>query len=678
MSASLCLLTSTTLGALLGLGWWAAYSPPAWPLGPVVGVHALIGLVLWAFSHFTSKLLCSRWAALAHLRGLPAPALGLALGWGLTPAVLSPWQQAGLLGGKSGFALACAVVALGSALGIAAGAALRARRGLGLGLGLGLVALGGVGLQAGRARIPQEAQPTAQAAAGEDFAPGRVLVYGIDGADWRVLDPLLARGELPTLAGLIARGASGVLRSVEPLASPVVWTSVFTGRSPAGHGLVDWHRSDARSRTVPTLWDIWGAQGRSSLVVNVPGSWPPAEVPLGTLLAGFPIPGLTSGDKGHSLGHLVQSAEAPAGAVPRVQAQARGGRFTAEVPIAMPAMEPRLGVGNALIDALGRERVLPARGYTLALDLRPGPEGLELAGDFEGAPLRVAVGTWSPWLRVRRPGLEATLRVFVLRADAGGVELFLTPAFQAPEAPRFAWATGLPEGLDLWADGVPYIVEGLGWTAHRDPAVAALVPPMILDVQARQSQAVEQAAAAVRYDLIATVFTATDRLQHAFWHSHEPARYPAFTPPAGSAERDWVEAAYRQADAALGRLLAVLPADTLVLVVSDHGADASDGRMEEGEAGHRAEGVWIAAGPPVQATAERRELSVLDVVPTLLRCVQVPGAQDLEGRADPALCPTVPERAPVATWLGARGSGGATVVSEDQLQQIKELGYMED
>jgi predicted AlkP superfamily phosphohydrolase/phosphomutase len=41
----------------------------------------------------------------------------------------------------------------------------------------------------------------------------RVLIVGWDGADWEILDPLLAAGDLPNLAKLIARGQRGVSRS---------------------------------------------------------------------------------------------------------------------------------------------------------------------------------------------------------------------------------------------------------------------------------------------------------------------------------------------------------------------------------------------------------------------------------------------------------------------------------
>ena len=67
----------------------------------------------------------------------------------------------------------------------------------------------------------------------------RILVVGWDGADWDILDPLLAAGELPHLARLIERGRRGVSRSCTPSHSWAAWPTFLTGRDPAGHGVFD-------------------------------------------------------------------------------------------------------------------------------------------------------------------------------------------------------------------------------------------------------------------------------------------------------------------------------------------------------------------------------------------------------------------------------------------------------
>lgn len=72
----------------------------------------------------------------------------------------------------------------------------------------------------------------------------RVLLVAWDGADWKIIRPLLEKNELPTLARLIATGASGDLETIWPTLSPVIWTSVATGTSVEKHQIRGfWHPS---------------------------------------------------------------------------------------------------------------------------------------------------------------------------------------------------------------------------------------------------------------------------------------------------------------------------------------------------------------------------------------------------------------------------------------------------
>ncbi|MBW2269801.1 MAG: alkaline phosphatase family protein [Deltaproteobacteria bacterium] len=66
---------------------------------------------------------------------------------------------------------------------------------------------------------------------------GRALLVGIDGASPKLVAELIGRGELPNLAALAERGASGTLRSLEPILSPRIWTTMATGKLPEEHGI---------------------------------------------------------------------------------------------------------------------------------------------------------------------------------------------------------------------------------------------------------------------------------------------------------------------------------------------------------------------------------------------------------------------------------------------------------
>lgn len=80
----------------------------------------------------------------------------------------------------------------------------------------------------------------------------KVLIVAADGLTWQVLRPLLAAGEMPNLAQMVASGASGELATTVPTLSPVIWTTIATGKSADKHGIRGfWHKAPA------------GAQGRT-------------------------------------------------------------------------------------------------------------------------------------------------------------------------------------------------------------------------------------------------------------------------------------------------------------------------------------------------------------------------------------------------------------------------------
>jgi predicted AlkP superfamily phosphohydrolase/phosphomutase len=121
-----------------------------------------------------------------------------------------------------------------------------------------------------------------------------VVVIGLDGATLRVMDPLLANNELPTLAALSARGAHGILESFPPGASPVVWTTIVTGVSPERHGIRGFlARQPGRplagtvpstDRKVPALWNVASDAGLRVGVIGWWATWP-AEAIHGFVVA---------------------------------------------------------------------------------------------------------------------------------------------------------------------------------------------------------------------------------------------------------------------------------------------------------------------------------------------------------------------------------------------------------
>jgi predicted AlkP superfamily phosphohydrolase/phosphomutase len=136
--------------------------------------------------------------------------------------------------------------------------------------------------------------------------PARLLIVGLDGATFDLVEPWAADGSLPHLARLMEAGARGRLRSTVPPATFPAWTSLMTGVNPGRHGIFDFTRRlpgtyrveflNATYRRVPSVWRLLSDAGRRVAVMGLPATYPPEPL-NGLLISGFDAPVATGIDR---------------------------------------------------------------------------------------------------------------------------------------------------------------------------------------------------------------------------------------------------------------------------------------------------------------------------------------------------------------------------------------------
>jgi hypothetical protein len=104
----------------------------------------------------------------------------------------------------------------------------------------------------------------------------KVLLILFDGAEWSVMHPLLRAGRLPNFAAFMRTGSHGRLRSLEgtALASPILWTSIATGKLPHKHGVKDFYDTASSVQCV-RLWEIFEHEQLSIGLFGYLITWPP-------------------------------------------------------------------------------------------------------------------------------------------------------------------------------------------------------------------------------------------------------------------------------------------------------------------------------------------------------------------------------------------------------------------
>jgi predicted AlkP superfamily phosphohydrolase/phosphomutase/tetratricopeptide (TPR) repeat protein len=122
----------------------------------------------------------------------------------------------------------------------------------------------------------------------------KVLLIGWDAADWKIIGPLLAKGHMPALKKLIDKGVYGNMSTMNPPFSPMLWSTVATGKTPDKHGVLGFieivpnmkgiRPVTVNSRKSKAIWNILHNQGYKS---NIVGWWPsfPAEPINGVIVS---------------------------------------------------------------------------------------------------------------------------------------------------------------------------------------------------------------------------------------------------------------------------------------------------------------------------------------------------------------------------------------------------------
>jgi predicted AlkP superfamily phosphohydrolase/phosphomutase len=129
------------------------------------------------------------------------------------------------------------------------------------------------------------------------IAQTNLLLLGLDGASPRLLNWLIAQGEMPYLRALTAGDSVRPLESVLPYATPAAWSTIYTGVDPGAHGVLDftdWLNpaaplADSASLRAPAIWQRLSEQGRRVAMIAFPLTYPPPVV-NGVMVSGLPSP----------------------------------------------------------------------------------------------------------------------------------------------------------------------------------------------------------------------------------------------------------------------------------------------------------------------------------------------------------------------------------------------------
>lgn len=128
----------------------------------------------------------------------------------------------------------------------------------------------------------------------------KLLVLGLDGTTFDVINPLVKSGKIPAISKILSDGSWGIMRSTIPPISPSAWTSLTTGVNPGKHGVFEFVRlmkdhqillNTSKDKRAPEIWDY--LLDRNVISVHVPLTFPPKNI-RGVMVSGMLSPDINS------------------------------------------------------------------------------------------------------------------------------------------------------------------------------------------------------------------------------------------------------------------------------------------------------------------------------------------------------------------------------------------------
>jgi predicted AlkP superfamily phosphohydrolase/phosphomutase len=123
----------------------------------------------------------------------------------------------------------------------------------------------------------------------------KILVIGLDGCCWNLLNPWIESGLLPTFQKLKSKGVFGKLKSTYPFLTCPAWKCYSTGKNPGKLGVFNWFDFNKITKRITInnslsfdgkeIWDILSLNNYVNGIINMPLTYPPKTV-LGFIVSG--------------------------------------------------------------------------------------------------------------------------------------------------------------------------------------------------------------------------------------------------------------------------------------------------------------------------------------------------------------------------------------------------------
>jgi predicted AlkP superfamily phosphohydrolase/phosphomutase len=441
----------------------------------------------------------------------------------------------------------------------------------------------------------------------------KVLIFGIDGMDPRLLKEFMAEGVMPHFQKVIAAGYFHELTSSIPPESPVAWSNFITGMNPGKHGLYDfinrnldnyspylsmsqvtdpdeknsiaigrrviwWKGGTAENlRHGAPFWDYLADDGIYTRVFKMVSNFPP-DTGKGWSGSGMGTPDLLG-----TYGTFTFWTDNP----PEHPEEIGGGTIVPVYPVndvirtkitgpknifELDAKRPYLGAGK------NRQRNYATAEVPINIYLDP--DHPEAKIEFQGQELMLAQGEWSGWLPIEFKMWSPFVTVhgivrFYLKEVRPDFKLYASPLNMDPRNPTVPVTNPLKYAKDI-ADQVGlYYTQGMPENTKARQADLDVFNDGELFHQ--MGIVYDEDVKMFRWHLdhfhdglLFYYISNIDLGSHMFWRLHDK-NSPGYDAAWAEKLHDPMKQLYIKMDNMLAWVLPYVDQDTTLIIMSDHG-----------------------------------------------------------------------------------------------------------
>jgi len=414
----------------------------------------------------------------------------------------------------------------------------------------------------------------------------KLVIVGLDAFSPAIVERLIARGELPTLAKFMQQGCYSRATPFWTCDTGGNWASIATGASPAVHGCHFHIHLPGQPLDQPVLgfpshycqaellWQTAARVGMDSVVFDYPHSYPVnAERMIHVGEDGCPDNSLRELSHGQGYVNRPLSGHEPE-VLTEVKIQPAIGWQN------LPASNQPREVVLPLVPGPRSERVTTGEIFALMEKSSPG-SGYDRVSfctsrDYETKLGEAQAGQWTPWMQAAFPTnegpVEAAFRAKVLHMtpDGAAIHILLTQTY--PTA-GFTEPASLSEELIAHCGPYHYQAHTQEWVFFGASDIETTLEEIEYHVQWYE-KAAEYVLNKYDWDLFMMKWHDPDTFQHICWNMIDPV-HPLYDQAHEEEGWELFRRVYGMGDRLVHAIEQIVGEDTIIAVVSDHGQFAN-------------------------------------------------------------------------------------------------------